>query len=222
MRKSLWAGSLLLILWGCAPLPDSSPTAGVAVTGSPRPPVSATPAQTPEPVVSATPGQPRLPEPDLPAAVLKPLQPVAGLVPKMKDTEVWWADSGISDNRLGYYASDKGVAEIEAELLPTFTDNKVPYIEGVGPVFDFEGNRVCLMKSTDSDLEELFVLVPLADPPVVPTSLRALKLPNISAQALKGHKTLVILATGKGLGEHVDHMLAQAGLVITPTPPPTP
>jgi hypothetical protein len=153
--------------------------------------------------------------------VLKPLERVAGLEPQMKDTEVWWADSGISDNRLGYYASQKSVEEVEAELRPAFTANNRPYIEGIGPVFDFEGNRVCLMKRPDN-VEELFVLVPLGDPPVLPKSLRALKLPKIPNEALQGQKTLVVLATGQGLGDHVDHMLAQAGLVITPTPTATP
>ena len=221
MRKSLWGTSLLLLLWGCAPLPDSTATPGSDLSPSA---ISSTTPLSPSPIASASPTStaPRLPDPDLPAGVLKPLDRVAGLQPKMKETEAWWANSGISDNRLGYYATTKSSGDIEAELLPSFTQDSKPYLEGIGPVFDFDGTRVCIMKRTNSDTEELFVVVPLSDPPVIPKSLSALKLPTISPASLKGKKTLVVLATGRGLGEHVDHMLGQAGLVITPTPTPTP
>lgn len=215
MRKTLWICCLAAVAWGCAPV-DQQPSQTTVSTNTTVAVVATTPTP-PEPVVTSAPPE-AMPTPDLPEGVLKPLEPVAALQPKMKETESWWADSGISDNRLGYYASKKSVAEVEAELLPSFTRHK-PFLEGIGPVFDFEGNRVCIMKRDDG-LEELFVLVPLADPPVVPKSLKALKLPDIPPEKLKGQATLVVLATGKGLGEHVDHMLGQAGLVITPTPAP--
>lgn len=210
MRKTLWLCCLAALAWGCAP-PDQQPSVSTQTT------TTVAVAASPQPIVSATPAE-AMPAPDLPDAVLKPLEPVAALQPQMKETESWWANSGISENRLGYYASKKSPAEVEAELLPTFTKHK-PYLEGIGPVFDFEGNRVCVMRRDDG-VEEMFVLVPLGEPPVVPESLKALKLPAIPPEKLKGQSTLVVLATGKGLGAHVDHMLGQAGLVITPSPTP--
>jgi len=216
MSKRLCGTALLIMLWGCAP-PDS-------ITGTPAPQPTQTvvvaPPQTATPIAALTPtASPTavLAEPDFPPGVLRSMDRVAGLTPAMKETEVWWANSGIQNNRLGYYASPKSPKEVEEQLLPSFLKHR-PYHEGIGPVFDFDGCRVCLMKRPESELEELFVLVPLGDPPVIPDTLKALKLPKISLEALKGQKTLVVLATGQGLGEHVDHMLGQAGLVLTPTP----
>jgi len=219
MNRSYLAPALLLLLWGCAPpdgaIPNSTSTAvsnTTSVVSSPTPSVS------PLALVS-----PKLPEPDLPSKLLGSYQPVAGLQPKMKESETWWADSGISDNRLGYYTTSESVAQVEAQLVPVFTggENK-PYLEGIGPVFDYDGNRVCIMKRGDKPGEELFVIAPLGAQKIVPKSLLALKLPNIPASELEGKTTLVVLATGEGLGEHIDHMLGQAGLVITPTPSETP
>jgi len=220
MNRSYLAPAVLLLLWGCSPpeggIPNSTST--VAVSNTTTVLNSPTPSGSPVAVSS-----PRLPEPDLPSKLLGNYQPVAGLEPKMKESETWWADSGISDNRLGYYATSESVAQVEARLVPVFTagGNK-PYLEGIGPVFDYDGNRVCIMKRGDKPGEELFVIAPLGAEKTIPKSLLDLKLPKIPAAELEGKTTLVVLATGKGLGDHVDHMLGQAGLVITPTPSETP
>lgn len=66
--------------------------------------------------------------------------------------------------------------------------------------------------------EQLFIIAPLNGDKQLPKSLLALKLPPIPPEELADKSTLVALATGEGLGEHIDHMLGQAGLVITPTP----
>ena len=220
MKRSSLAPVLLLLLWGCSPpeggIPNSTSTAVVSNTTTTL--NSPTPSSSPLAMVT-----PKLPEPDLPSKLLGSYQPVAGLEPKMKESETWWADSGISDNRLGYYTTRESVAQVEARLLPVFTAGKnKPYLEGIGPVFDYDGNRVCIMKRGDKPGEELFVIAPLGAEKIIPKSLLALKLPNLPATELKGKTTLVVLATGEGLGEHVDHMLGQAGLVITPTPSETP
>ncbi len=217
MKKSL-TPALLLLLWGCSPpegTPNTATTTPVSnVTQSATPSVSATPVAVVTPSV-------RLPAPDLPEKLFKNYHSVS-LEPKLKDSETWWADSGIQDNRLGYYTSNDSVAQVEAQLAPVFTanDNK-PYLEGIGPIFDYDGNRVCVMKRASGG-EQLFVIAPLGDDKQIPKSLLALKLPPIPAAELEGKTTLVILATGEGLGEHIDHMLGQAGLVITPTPSATP
>ncbi|MBX3169514.1 MAG: hypothetical protein KF760_19085 [Candidatus Eremiobacteraeota bacterium] len=215
MKKSL-APALLLLLWGCAP-PEGTPntTSTVAISHATS---TVTPSATPT-AVAASGATAKLPEPDLPEKLLKNYQP-APLEPKLKESETWWADSGIQDNRLGYYTSNDSVAQIEAQLVPVFTagGNK-PYLEGIGPVFDYDGNRVCIMKRSAGG-EQLFVIAPLGTARQVPKSLRALKLPPIPAEELANKTTLVVLATGEGLGEHIDHMLGQAGLVITPTPAP--
>ncbi len=218
MRKSV-APALLLLLWGCAP-PDGTPntTSTVAVSNStstvtPQPSASPT-------AVAASAAAAKLPEPDLPAKLLKTYQ-AARLEPKLKESETWWANSGIQENRLGYYTSNDSVADIEARLVPVFTaEGNKPYLEGIGPVFDYDGNRVCIMKRSSGG-EQLFVIAPLGAAKQIPKSLLALKLPPISAEELANTTTLVVLATGEGLGEHIDHMLGQAGLVITPTPTPT-
>jgi len=210
---------MLISLWGCAPLPE-----GGLPTGTPSVQVSATAA--PSPIASGSPlavASPVFLKPDLPADTFKALQALEVLEPKMKETETWYANSGIMDNRLGYYVSKQAPIEIEAQLIDDFTQGgNEPYIEGVGPVFTFEGTRVCVMRRKDSTISQLFVIAPLSDPPKVPESLRALRLPPIPAESLRGQKALVVLATGEGLGEHVDHMLGQAGLVITPSPSETP
>ncbi len=192
-----------LLLVGCSP-----PELANQNTGTPV--LSPSPAQTV--AAAASP----LPQPDLPEKLLKSYT-LAPLDPKLKDSETWWADSGINDNRLGYYTSQQSVAQVEAQLLPVFTGaHNKPYIEGIGPVFDYAGNRVGLVKR-DKD-EALFVIAPLGADKQLPKSLLDLKLPPVAPEELAGQTTLVVLATGQGLGEHVDHMLGQAGLVITPTP----
>lgn len=179
---------------------------------------SPTPLESPVAVASAV-----FLTPDLPGGSFKALQPLDVLEPKMKENETWYANSGIIDNRLGYYVSDLAPIEIEAQLIDSFQQpGNEPYLEGVGPVFTFEGTRVCVMRRKDSTISQLFVIAPLSDPPKVPDSLRALRLPPIPAETLRGKKALVVLATGEGLGAHVDHMLGQAGLVITPSPSETP
>lgn len=214
MNKGCLASILLVVMWGCAPPEAIEPTGSLT-------PVSATPVATVTPILSSTPIKspvplPPLPQPDFPPEVFKPYQ-VATLDPKIKDSEIWWADSGISDNRIGYYTSNESAAQIESELLPSFTaSGNKPYLDGIGPVFDYEGNRVCLMKRAKDEV--LFVIVPLGADQQIPDSLKALKLPSINSEKLKDKTCLVILASGQGLGEHVDHMLGQAGLVITPTP----
>lgn len=218
MKKSL-ASALLLLLWGCAPLdgtPNSTSTVAVSNTTS-----TVTPAPSNSPTaVAASAAAAKLPEPDLPEKLLKNYQS-APLEPKLKDSETWWADSGIQDNRLGYYTSNDSIAQIEAQLVPVFTaDGNKPYLEGIGPVFDYDGNRVCIMKRSGGG-EQLFVIAPLGAAKQVPQSLLALKLPPIPPEELANKTTLVVLATGEGLGDHIDHMLGQAGLVITPTPSPT-
>ena len=220
MKRTCAAPILLLLLWGCSPPEGGTPNSTSTMAVSNTTTVAVSPTASPSPLAMAS---PRLPEPDLPSKLLGSYQPVAGLEPKMKDRETWWADSGISDNRLGYYTSNESVAQVEAQLLPAFTsDQNKPYLEGIGPVFDYDGNRVCIMKRGDKAGEQLFVLVPLGAEKTIPKSLLALKLPNIPAAELEGKATLVVLATGEGLGEHVDHMLGQAGLVITPTPTDSP
>lgn len=214
MKKSLAAATLLL-LWGCAP-PDGTPNATSTVAVSNTTTI-VSPSATPSSVAAAA---PKLPEPDLPEKLLKNYQP-ARLEPKLKDSETWWADSGIQDNRLGYYTSNESVAQIEAQLVPAFTgEGNQPYLEGIGPVFDYDGNRVCIMKRSGGG-EQLFVIAPLGASKQIPKSLLALKLPPIPPEELANRTTLVVLATGSGLGDHIDHMLGQAGLVITPTPGPT-
>ncbi|MFN8608963.1 MAG: hypothetical protein U0931_15625 [Vulcanimicrobiota bacterium] len=214
MKKHWLAAALLLSLWGCAP-PDgprqASPTPSGPATTRP-----ATPDLSPSPVETVAVAASPLPEPDLPEKVFKSYAR-AKIDPKLQDSETWWADSGINQNRLGYYTSQDSVAEVEAQLLPVFTagDNK-PYLEGIGPVFDYDGTRVCIMKRPKD--EALFVIAPLGAAPKLPKSLLSLKLPPIPPEELEGKTTLVVLATGQGLGEHMDHMLGQAGLVITPTP----
>lgn len=218
MRKFL-APALLLLLWGCAP-PDGTPNAtSTAAVSNTTETAASSPSASPT-AVAATAAVVKLPEPDLPEKLLKNYHPVR-LEPKLKDSETWWADSGIQDNRLGYYTSNDSVAQIEEQLVPIFTanDNK-PYLDGIGPVFDYDGNRVCIMKRASGG-EQLFVIAPLGASKQVPKSLMALKLPPIAPEELADKTTLVVLATGEGLGEHVDHMLGQAGLVITPTPTPT-
>ena len=218
MRNSWPALVLLSVLWGCGPLPPDG-----NVTGTPTPDVVASQTSTPKPVPSgsATPAA-KIPAPDFPAQVFKPLKPIAALEPKMQDTEVWFADSGIKDNRLGYYVTNDDLIEAEARLKPTFIKDKEPYLEGVGPIFNFQNGRVGLVRRKGSAVCEFFMLVPLSNPPKVPACLKEIKLPAIPEASLRGGKTLVVLATGEGLGEHVDHMLANAGLVITPTPTATP
>ena len=219
MKKSL-ASALLLLLWGCSP-PDGTTPHTTETTVASNVTQSATPVPTSSSPVAVTTPALRLPEPDLPEKLLKVYQSVP-LEPKLKESETWWADSGIQDNRLGYYTSNDSVAQVEAQLAPVFTanDNK-PYLEGIGPIFDYDGNRVCVMRRASGG-EQLFVIAPLGDDKQIPKSLLALKLPPIPAAELEGKTTLVILATGEGLGEHIDHMLGQAGLVITPTPSATP
>lgn len=214
MNKHWLAPALLLLLWGCAPPDGASPTTSPSPLRSTSSPVPQTASPIPSETVAAaaTP----LPQPDLPEKLLKHFAP-APLDPKVKDSETWWADSGINENRLGYYTSQASPSEIEAQLVPVFTsgENK-PYLEGIGPVFDYEGNRVCIVKREKD--EALFVIAPLGPEKQLPKSLLDLKLPPIPPEELKGKSTLVVLATGQGLGEHMDHMLGQAGLVITPTP----
>lgn len=217
MRKCL-APALLLLLWGCSPPEGTSPgvTSTVAVsntTTAVTPAPSATPTEV---AAAATP----LPEPDLPEKLLKTYT-AAPIEPKLKASETWWADSGIQDNRLGYYTSNDSLAQVEAQLTPVFTaEGNKPYLEGIGPVFDYDGNRVCIMKRASGG-EALFVIAPLGAAKQIPKSLLSLKLPPIPPEELANKTTLVVLATGDGLGEHIDHMLGQAGLVITPTPAPT-
>lgn len=214
MKNNASVPLLLLLLWGCSPPESSNQT----TTSTPAfvTSATATPAATPTPSQTVAAAASPLPPPDLPDKLLKSYAP-ARLDPKIKESETWWADSGISDNRLGYYTSKESVSQVEAQLLPVFTGgtNK-PYIEGIGPVFDYDGNRVCIVKR-DKD-EALFVIAPLGAEKQLPKSLMDLKLPPIPPEELAGKTTLVVLATGQGLGEHVDHMLGQAGLVITPTP----
>lgn len=217
MRSRCLPFVLLFVLWGCSPPEQTvspvSPSPVATATAVSSPALSASPS----PVAMATPLLP----PDLPSPVFQSVKEVPALKPEMRETETWWADSGITENRLGYYASDKSVAELEKELLPAFqTEENRPYLEGIPAVFDFEKSRVCLMRRGDTDFAQMFMLVPLGDPPVVPASLKQIKLPPIPASELQGHKTLVVLATGFGLGEHVDHMLASAGLSIDPTSTP--
>ena len=216
MRKSL-VPALLLLLWGCSP-PEGTPnaTSTVAVSNTTTA-VTPVPSSTPTTVAAAA---APLPQPDLPDKLLKNYTP-APLDAKLKDSETWWADSGIQENRLGYYTSNDSLAQVEAQLTPVFTaDGNKPYLEGIGPVFDYDGTRVCIMKRASGG-EALFVIAPLGANKQVPKSLTALKLPPIPPEELTNKSMLVVLATGNGLGEHIDHMLGQAGLVITPTPDPT-
>lgn len=217
MKKSLVAPALLLLLWGCAPpekTPDSTSTVSVSNTTT-----VVTPAPSSSPTAVAAAATP-LPQPDLPEKLLKTYTQ-APIDSKLKDSETWWADSGIQENRLGYYTSDDSMAQVEAQLTPVFTaDGNKPYLEGIGPVFDYDGNRVCIMKRASGG-EALFVIAPLGANKQIPKSLQALKLPPIPPEELANKTLLVVLATGNGLGEHIDHMLGQAGLVITPSPEPT-
>ncbi|MBS2036504.1 hypothetical protein JST97_16045 [bacterium] len=214
---TFWLSSvLLLLLWGCAP-PEGQRASGsptpAQVTPSPLMELaSPSPSPTEKVAVAASP----LPQPDLPEKLLKSYAS-APLDPKIKDSETWWADSGINDNRLGYYTSQEASGEIEAKLVPIFTGgHNKPYLEGIGPVFDYDGNRVCIVKREKD--EAMFVIAPLGPDKKIPQILLSLKLPPIAPEELEGKSTLVVLATGQGLGEHMDHMLGQAGLVITPTP----
>lgn len=202
----------LLVLWllaGCAPVPELTPSPTVSLSPSPT-------RSSPPP--SATPLQPPL----LPDAASQGLNPLPGLTPEMRDSEPWWANSGIGDNRLAYFSSDKPSNQLEPQLLSAFQEPGYSnFLEGIPAVFSFEGNRICVLRKADSDLCRMFVLAPL-NKPEWPASLKALKLPPVSGPSLKGPKTLVVLASGERLGEHVDHMLGQAGLVIEPTSTPSP
>ncbi len=210
MRKAL------LVLWllaGCAPVPDITPSPTLSVSPSPT---GSTPLPSGSPV--AAPLQPPL----LPAAASRGLNPLAGLTSEMRDREPWWANSGIGDNRLAYFSSDKPAEQLEPQLLSAFQEPGYSnFLEGIPAVFSFEGNRICVLRKADSDLCRMFVLAPLKKPEW-PASLKALKLPPVSVESLKGQNTLVVLASGERLGEHVDHMLGQAGLVIEPTSTPVP
>lgn len=206
---------LLFTLWGCSPPePGESPTP--PLTPGTTTTVPMTPTATPtEVAMAATP----FPEPDVPVDRFRSLHELSVFKPEMRESETWWANSGITENRLGYYTSERSVADLEKELLSVYQtpDNK-PFLEGIPAVFSFEDNRVCLMRRGDTDLAQMFILAPLNKDGQLPAAVRELKLPPIPPAELKGKKTLVVLATGYGLGEHVDHMLANAGLVITPTP----
>lgn len=218
MRQKV-AGALLLFLMGCAPINEVAPSPSLSATTVPTSGPSSSP--TPVALVSPSPApENELPAPDLPAEVTRNLHPVSHFPPKMRDSEVWWADSGIRENRMSYYASSKSPEEIEAELSPACnTPEQKAYLPDLGKVFSFEGNRIGLTRGPGGD--RMFLLVPVGDPPAIPACLKALKLPPIAVEDLKGQRTLVILATGQGLAEHVDHMLAQSGLAITPSASPT-
>ena len=208
MKKALVA---LLFLVGCAPLPDVTPSPSVSV----RPlPASPSPAASPSPSEALQP-------PLLPAAATQGLEPVPGLQPALRDREPWWANSGIGDNRLAYFASAEEASKLEPRLLASFQEKDYQnFLEGIPAVFSFEDHRVCVLRKTDSDFYRMFVLAPISGGKW-PAPLAALKLPRVPLEGLKGKKTLVVLATGERLGEHLDHMMGQAGLVIEPTPSPT-
>jgi hypothetical protein len=152
----------------------------------------------------------------------KGLEPVAGLSPEMRERETWWANSGISDNRLAYYASTKTVSELEAELSGPLMEGYREYLEGVGAWVSFEGLRLALVKSEKEGPDRMLILAPLPADGSTPEALKQLKLPVLEKPDWKGQKTLVVMSTGEGLGQHMDHMLGQAGLVITPSPSATP
>lgn len=224
-QKTTWfLSALMLLTWGCSP-PIDSPQG----TASPRvSPTLASPLASESPVAVAGPAfQP----PILSQKVFQPLKELEVLQPSMRETETWYANSGIIDNRLGYYTTAESVIEAEARLLEEFTAQGLrPYLEGIGPVISFENVRLCLTRSQDSDASQLFLVAAIDDPVGLVKTLRTLKLPALDPELLRGQKTLVVLATGEGLGRHVDQVLGQSGLVIdpateataTPTPTQTP
>ena len=207
--------ALLVLLYGCAPMPPIS-------TGSPQPHSTVTPSSSPKPVASASahPSLEPLAQPQLPIAMTEGLAPVAGLQPSMRDSETWWADSGIRDNRLAYYASPKSISELESQMSGPFLEGYREYLEGVGTWVSFEGMRVALARPQKEGPDRLLILAPLPPNGSMPAVLKTLKLPILEKPDWKGGKTLVVTATGQGLCEHMDHMLGQAGLTVTPSPAP--
>ena len=114
MKNNASVPLLLLLLWGCSP-PEPS---NQATTSTPAfvASATATPVATPTPSQTVAAAASPLPPPDLPDKLLKSYAP-APLDPKVKESETWWADSGISDNRLGYYTSKESVSQVEAAAV---------------------------------------------------------------------------------------------------------
>ena len=209
MRKTLCALLLAGFLSGCAPPGQDLATVTPAATATAT-----------APPVTAGPTAEALKEPKIADKVA--LEKLDVLKPEMTEKEVWWADSGISDNALGYYASDKPMAELETELLKQIRDPELkPLVPEAGEVFSFEDLRVCVLQGKE---DRMFVLSPLGEDGQPSPALQKMKLPEVklTPEQRKGKTTLVVLATGQGLARSVDHALGEAGLSFEPTGTPSP
>lgn len=219
MKKSLLPLLLGCLLWGCTPAENPNPTPAV-------PSASESPAMIGSPTLQPDKTEGMTGRPDLPAEAFSTLTLLHAIRPEMREQETWWADSGIRDNRLAYYGSVQQPEAVAAMLKPYYEKPGYrPFVEGAPLTFSFDGAQLCVVRRNSGDVSQMYVLVPISEPPVEPQVLRDLKLPAVTTGELAQFKTLVVLATGQGLSDHMDHMLANAGFtlpdsaVATSTPP---
>ena len=214
-----WVFSLAILFLGCSQKPPTQVTSTTTAVNETTVTSSATPV-----AASATPVQGEaFSAPALPEAAFEGLVEVRKFYPGDEARYAWWSEQGISENRLGIYASELEPAALQEKLLPHLSAEDHKPLAGATGWLERDGSQLGGFSQENSGFARFAVVSPIEPQP--PAAWTALKIPEVEWAAakstLEGKKSLVVLATGYEMRYLVEGLLKNGSNPVSATPAPT-